>query len=80
MRCTTGREHAGHWITIHIGIFQFMTKNPAKRLGCVHNEMDKAILIHPFFHEKINWEALEKREVRPPFRPKIVSLMKVCNA
>ncbi|XP_046343842.1 calcium-independent protein kinase C-like isoform X1 [Haliotis rufescens] len=50
----------------------FMTKNPAKRLGCVKTQgCEKAILIHPFFHEKIDWEALEQRKVKPPFRPKI---------
>ncbi|KAH9514541.1 Calcium-independent protein kinase C [Bulinus truncatus] len=50
----------------------FMTKNPAKRLGCVTSQGgEKAILNHPFFHEKIDWEALEQRKVKPPFKPKI---------
>ncbi|XP_059173318.1 calcium-independent protein kinase C [Physella acuta] len=50
----------------------FMTKNPAKRLGCVTTQgCEKAILLHPFFHEKIDWEALEQRKVKPPFKPKI---------
>ncbi|XP_064623226.1 calcium-independent protein kinase C-like isoform X2 [Lineus longissimus] len=50
----------------------FMTKNPAKRLGCVKAQgEEKAILIHPFFQEKIDWELLEQRKVKPPFRPKI---------
>lgn len=52
-----------------------MTKNPTKRLGCVKQQGgEKAILVHPFFHEKIDWEALEQRKVKPPFKPKIVSL------
>ncbi|XP_052106988.1 calcium-independent protein kinase C-like isoform X2 [Mytilus californianus] len=52
----------------------FMTKNPAKRLGCVKQQGgEKAILVHPFFHEKIDWEALEQRKVKPPFKPKIKS-------
>ncbi|XP_074655655.1 calcium-independent protein kinase C-like isoform X2 [Tubulanus polymorphus] len=52
----------------------FMTKNPAKRLGCVKNHGgEKAILVHPFFHEKIDWESLEQRKVKPPFKPKIKS-------
>ncbi|CAH1792083.1 unnamed protein product [Owenia fusiformis] len=52
----------------------FMTKNPGKRLGCVKNHGgERAILIHPFFHEKIDWEALEERKVKPPFKPKIKS-------
>ena len=50
-----------------------MTKNPAKRLGCIEGRKEAAILTHPFFHEKINWELLEKREIKPPFKPKIVS-------
>lgn len=52
---------------------QFMTKNPAKRLGCVEGVRAGAVLVHPFFHEKIDWEALEKRQIKPPFKPKIVS-------
>lgn len=52
----------------------FMTKNPAKRLGCVAaNGGENAIKIHPFFQE-IDWEALEARKVKPPIRPKTVSL------
>jgi hypothetical protein len=59
---------------MHVFVFQFMTKNPAKRLGCVKSQgEEKAILIHPFFQEKIDWESLEQRKVKPPFRPKIVS-------
>ncbi|KAL4237546.1 Calcium-independent protein kinase C [Mactra antiquata] len=52
----------------------FMTKNPVKRLGCVKNHGgENAILVHPFFHEKINWELLEQKAVKPPFKPKIKS-------
>ena len=55
-------------------LLQFMTKNPAKRLGCVKaHGGERAILIHPFFNEKIDWEALEERKVKPPFKPRIVS-------
>ena len=51
-----------------------MTKNPAKRLGCVKAQGgERAILIHPFFNDKIDWESLEERKVKPPFKPKIVS-------
>ncbi|XP_015585252.1 protein kinase C isoform X2 [Cephus cinctus] len=49
----------------------FMTKNPAKRLGCViENGGENAIRVHPFF-QCMNWEALEARELQPPFRPRI---------
>ena len=55
-------------------LFQFMTKNPAKRLGCVKSQgAEKAIFVHQFFHQKIDWEGLEQRKVKPPFKPKIVS-------
>lgn len=50
-----------------------MTKNPAKRLGCVASQgYEQAILHHAFFKD-VDWEALEARKVKPPFRPKIVS-------
>lgn len=39
---------------------------------------EKAILTNPFFHEKIDWDLLEKRQIKPPFKPKIVSGQ--CNA
>lgn len=49
----------------------FMTKNPAKRLGCVASQgTEAAIRTHPFFRE-MDWEALECRRVKPPFKPKI---------
>ena len=50
-----------------------MTKNPARRLGCVTAQGgEAAIRSHPFFKD-IDWEALGARKVKPPFRPKIVS-------
>ena len=57
-------------------LLQFMTKKPSKRLGCVMaNGGEQAILIHPFFHNKIDWVALEERRVKPPFKPKIVRII-----
>ncbi|KAK2708104.1 calcium-independent protein kinase C-like [Artemia franciscana] len=49
----------------------FMTKNPAKRLGCVQaHGGEVAIRNHAFFRD-IDWEALEARKVKPPFKPRI---------
>jgi novel protein kinase C epsilon type len=63
---------------VHLSYFfsykQFMTKNPAKRLGCVKvHGGERAILVHPFFNNRIDWDLLEERKVPPPFKPKIVS-------
>jgi novel protein kinase C epsilon type len=50
-----------------------MTKNPAKRLGCVAAQGgEEAIKRHAFFQGKIDWEALDGRQVKPPFKPKVV--------
>lgn len=54
-----------------------MTKNPTKRLGCVAaNGGEEAIKKHQFFMNKIDWDALENKRIKPPFKPKIVSQKK----
>lgn len=51
-----------------------MTKNPAKRLGCVAAQGgEEAIKRHAFFAGKLDWDALERRQVKPPFKPKVVN-------
>uniref|UniRef100_A0A671WBV0 Protein kinase C n=1 Tax=Sparus aurata TaxID=8175 RepID=A0A671WBV0_SPAAU len=40
-------------------------RDPTRRLGIVGN-----IRLHPFF-KVINWQALERKEVDPPFKPKV---------
>uniref|UniRef100_A0A665V7I9 Protein kinase C n=1 Tax=Echeneis naucrates TaxID=173247 RepID=A0A665V7I9_ECHNA len=40
-------------------------RDPTRRLGIVGN-----IRSHPFF-KSINWPALERREIEPPFKPKV---------
>ncbi|CAF0725640.1 unnamed protein product [Rotaria sp. Silwood1] len=58
---------------VHI-LKSFMTKNPAKRLGCVAAQGgEEAIKRHAFFAGKIDWEALECRQVKPPFKPKVIN-------
>nr|XP_049467218.1 protein kinase C isoform X2 [Anopheles coluzzii] len=54
----------------------FMTKNAAKRLGCTDGE--NQIRSHPFFKD-MDWEALEQRKVRPPFRPRVRSARDALN-
>ncbi|KAH8416690.1 hypothetical protein KR222_007074 [Zaprionus bogoriensis] len=46
----------------------FLTKNPEQRLGCTGDENE--IRKHAFFN-KLDWKELEKRNIKPPFRPKM---------
>nr|CCA20589.1 protein kinase putative [Albugo laibachii Nc14] len=48
-------------------------RDPAKRLGCraSHGGVQE-LKLHPFF-SNINWELLELRSVKPPFKPRIRS-------
>lgn len=56
-----------------------MTKSPNKRLGCVVSQgLEEAIKVHPFFKE-IDWVLLEQRKIKPPFKPRIVSIMVFFN-
>ncbi|RZF43080.1 hypothetical protein LSTR_LSTR001258 [Laodelphax striatellus] len=57
----------------------FMTKNPSKRLGCVSaHGAEAAIRAHSFFKD-VDWDALECRRVKPPFKPKIKSKKDALN-
>uniref|UniRef100_T1IFK2 Protein kinase C n=1 Tax=Rhodnius prolixus TaxID=13249 RepID=T1IFK2_RHOPR len=57
----------------------FMTKNPNKRLGCVAvHGAEAAIRTHSFFKD-MDWDALEARRLKPPFKPKIVSVFIVIS-
>nr|CAH8838031.1 unnamed protein product [Trichobilharzia regenti] len=58
---------------------KFLVKSPARRLGCVVADGGElAIQRHPFFKE-IDWQILEERRVRPPFRPKVRSRIDTSN-
>ncbi|KAL6486292.1 hypothetical protein MHYP_G00056840 [Metynnis hypsauchen] len=57
----------------------FLTKDPSYRLGCTERDGgESAITAHPFFKE-VDWEKLKKRELEPPFKPRIKSLEDVNN-
>ncbi|KAJ5625883.1 hypothetical protein N7510_002192 [Penicillium lagena] len=47
-----------------------LNRNPKHRLGA--NGDAKELMAHPFFHD-IDWEALCRKQVIPPFKPKLQS-------
>lgn len=47
-----------------------LNRNPKHRLGAKGDA--KELMEHPFFHD-IDWEALARKEVIPPFKPKLKS-------
>ncbi|KAM9326439.1 protein kinase C delta type [Gastrophryne carolinensis] len=61
--------HYPRWITKESKdiLEKLFVREPIKRLGVTGN-----VKLHPFF-KTINWTALEKREVEPPFKPKVKS-------
>uniref|UniRef100_A0A3Q3VKJ8 Protein kinase C n=1 Tax=Mola mola TaxID=94237 RepID=A0A3Q3VKJ8_MOLML len=61
--------HYPRWITKEAkSLLELLfERDPSRRLGVVGD-----IRAHPFFRT-INWPALEKREVDPPFKPKVKS-------
>ncbi|XP_075870343.1 protein kinase C delta type-like [Nelusetta ayraudi] len=61
--------HYPRWITKESKslIELLFERDPSRRLGVVGD-----VRAHPFFRT-INWSALEKREVNPPFKPKVKS-------
>lgn len=61
--------HYPRWITKESKdiLEKLLERDPDKRLGVTGN-----IKTHPFF-KTINWAQLEKRQVEPPFKPKVKS-------
>lgn len=52
---------------------QLLEKDASKRLGtvgCIHGDVKQQAFFQP-----IDWERLEKRDLEPPFKPKLVSHM-----
>ena len=52
-----------------------MQKNVSKRLGCVTAHGGEEAIKHHSFFRDMKWKDLEDRKIKPPFRPKIVSLV-----
>uniref|UniRef100_A0A3P9KKT9 Protein kinase C n=1 Tax=Oryzias latipes TaxID=8090 RepID=A0A3P9KKT9_ORYLA len=48
-----------------------LTKNPARRLGCVAAEGGECAVTSHVFFTGIDWEKLNNREMEPPFKPRI---------
>ncbi|XP_068435937.1 protein kinase C eta type isoform X2 [Clinocottus analis] len=50
---------------------ELLTKNPARRLGCVPSEVGEGAVTSHVFFTGIDWEKLNRREMEPPFKPRI---------
>lgn len=50
----------------------FLNKNPADRLGCRRETGFVDIIHHPFF-KSVDWEMLERKQVAPPYVPRLDS-------
>ncbi|KAI9786639.1 MAG: Serine/threonine-protein kinase [Geoglossum umbratile] len=53
-----------------------LNRNPKHRLGATHDA--KELKAHQFFHD-IDWDALMKKNVVPPFKPKLKSELDTSN-
>jgi len=56
----------------------FLSKNPLERLGCHKDSGFMEIMTHPFF-KTIEWEALEQKQITPPYRPRLESERDLAN-
>ncbi|EDW32557.1 GL11705 [Drosophila persimilis] len=56
----------------------FLNKNPADRLGCHRESAFMDIVSHPFF-KNMDWELLERKQVTPPFKPRLDSDRDLAN-
>ena len=53
-----------------------LNRNPKHRLGAVNDAEE--LMVHPFFAD-IDWDALAKKKVVPPFKPKLKSALDTSN-
>ncbi len=51
---------------MYVNFFQLLEKDPSKRLGVTGNVCE-----HPFFRP-IDFVKLERKEITPPYKPKLV--------
>ncbi|XP_065920460.1 calcium-independent protein kinase C-like [Dysidea avara] len=56
----------------------FLTKTPARRLGCQPGIGERQIKGHAFFRS-IDWPALESRKIPPPYKPMVKGKYDVSN-
>lgn len=56
----------------------FLTKHPSRRLGCHPDTGESDIKRHIFF-KSIDWDKLTKRQIKPPYKPKIKSKKSASN-
>nr|CAA73553.1 Serine/Threonine protein kinase [Suberites domuncula] len=56
----------------------FLTKHPSRRLGCHPETGEQDIKGAPFF-KSIDWDRLGRRELKPPYKPKIRGKKSVSN-
>ena len=71
MGFTMGFTMGSNLSNLSFSLSKFLTKNPAKRLGC--GDKGEEDIRGNLFFRRIDWEKIENREVQPPFKPKIVS-------
>ncbi|XP_031436068.1 protein kinase C eta type [Clupea harengus] len=50
---------------------EFLIKNPTRRLGCVAADGGEQAIVSHTFYTDINWDKLSRREIEPPFKPRI---------
>ncbi|KAL1254622.1 hypothetical protein QQF64_016851 [Cirrhinus molitorella] len=56
-----------------------LTRDPAGRLGCIDSDGgEEAVTAHPFF-TGLDWDKLNRRDITPPFTPRIDSIEDVNN-
>lgn len=58
-------------------ILQLLVKDVSKRLGCMRGGAGD-VKAHPFFRT-VDWERLRRREVAPPWRPRIANALDTSN-